>query len=85
MKLSCQCRYDCCAVVTQVRTMAAVLLRRLYTSTFEEFWPEFSAEQQASIKEQHLVGIQNEADASIRKKMCECTAEFARNMLGRWW
>ncbi|KAI0224095.1 Importin-5 [Lamellibrachia satsuma] len=65
----------------EVRTMASVLLRRLYTSTFEEFWPEFPPDMQNSIKDQHLVGIQNEATATIRKKMCECTAEFARNML----
>jgi len=64
--------------------MASVLLRRLYTSTFEEFWAEFPPDMQSSIKDQHLVGIQNEANAAIRKKMCECTAEFARNMLGRW-
>ena len=62
--------------------MAAVLLRRLYTSTFEEFWPEFSPETQSSVKEQMLVSIQQEALPVMRRKMCECTAEFARNMLG---
>ena len=62
--------------------MAAVLLRRLYTTTFEEFWPQFTPEIQASIKEQMLLSVQQEPSAILRRKMCDCTAEFARNMLG---
>lgn len=62
--------------------MAAVLLRRLYTSSFEEFWPQFSPEMQTTIKEETLRSVQQETDPSMRKKVCECTAELARNMLG---
>lgn len=62
--------------------MAAVLLRRLYTTTFEEFWPQFTPELQVSIKEQMLLCVQQETLPTIRRKMCDCTAEFARNMLG---
>ena len=64
--------------------MAAVLLRRLFTSTFEEFWPDFPPELQAQIREQMLVSVQQEENAIIRKKICECTAEFARNMIGEF-
>ena len=63
--------------------MAAVLLRRLYTTTFEEFWPSFTPEVQTSIKEQMLLCVQQETLPVIRRKMCDCTAEFARNMLGK--
>jgi len=62
--------------------MAAVLLRRIYTSSFEEFWPQFPPESQAQLKERTLVSIQSEPNAALRKKICECGAEFARNLLG---
>ena len=66
--------------------MAAVLLRRIYTSSFEEFWPQFSPESQAQLKERTIVSIQGEPNAALRKKICECGAEFARNLLGEcWW
>jgi len=66
----------------QVRSMAAVLLRRIYTSSFEEFWPQFPPESQAQLKERTIVSIQSEPNATLRKKICECGAEFARNLLG---
>jgi len=62
--------------------MAAVLLRRIYTSSFEEFWPQFPPESQAQLKERTIVSIQGEPNAALRKKICECGAEFARNLLG---
>jgi len=69
----------------QVRSMAAVLLRRIYTSSFEEFWPQFPPESQAQLKERTIVSIQGEPNAALRKKICECGAEFARNLLGECW
>jgi len=66
----------------QVRSLAAVLLRRLYTSTFEEFWPLLPAEAQASVKQEMLACIQQEENPGVRRKMCDCTAELARNMIG---
>jgi len=68
----------------QVRSMAAVLLRRIYTSSFEEFWPQFPPESQAQLKERTIVSIQGEPNAALRKKICECGAEFARNLLGEY-
>ncbi len=62
--------------------MGAVLLRRLYTSTFEEFWPEFPPELQAQVKQEMLVSVQQEENAIVRRKLCDCAAEFARNMIG---
>ncbi len=63
--------------------MASVLLRRLYTTSFEEFWTEFPPDVQATVKQEMLLSVQLEQNATIRKKVCECVAEFARNMLGR--
>jgi hypothetical protein len=65
----------------EVRSMAAVLLRRIYTASFEEFWPQFPPEAQAQLKERTLLSIQSEPNAALRKKICECGAEFARNLL----
>lgn len=62
--------------------MGAVLLRRLYTSSFEEFWPEFPDDAKATIKHEMLATVQQEPIALLKKKFCECTAEFARNMIG---
>jgi len=62
--------------------MAAVLLRRIYTSSFEEFWPQFPPEAQGQLKERTLLSIQSEPNSALRKKICECAAEFARNLLG---
>ena len=63
--------------------MAAVLLRRLYTSNFEEFWPQFPMEAQSQLKVQMINSIQKETNPTIRKKICECVSEFARNLLGK--
>ena len=63
------------------RTMSAVLLRRLFSNSFEDFWPTFAPELTDQIK-QSMLCFAREPNAIIRKKMCECTAEFARNMLG---
>ena len=65
--------------------MAAVLLRRLFTSTFEEFWPEVAPDLQQQVKDEMLRAVQQEENALVRKKICDATAELARNMLGRMW
>ena len=66
----------------QQRTMSSVLLRRLYTSSFEDFWPSMEPNMKERIKEQHLFGIQCEETPHMRKKMVECVTELARNFIG---
>ena len=63
--------------------MAAVLLRRLYTTDFDDYWPEIDVEMQNRIKQEMLMGVQREQEDGVRKKMCDAMAEFARNMLGK--
>jgi hypothetical protein len=41
-----------------VRTMAAVLLRRVFTSAFEEFWPALPDPQKQELRQQMLAAIQ---------------------------
>ncbi|XP_051983041.1 importin-5 [Xyrauchen texanus] len=65
----------------EVKQMAAVLLRRLLSSSFEEVYPSLSVEVQTAVKTELLAGIQSEASANIRKKVCDIAAELARNLI----
>lgn len=62
--------------------MAAVLLRRLLSSAFDEVYPALPSEVQAAIKSELLVIIQMETQSSMRKKICDIAAELARNLIG---
>lgn len=67
---------------TQVRQMAAVLLRRLLSSSFEEIYPGLTVSMQAAIKTELLTSIQQESLPNIRKKVCDIAAELSRNLIG---
>lgn len=67
----------------QVKQMAAVLLRRLLSSSFDEIYPGLPGDMQTAIKSELLVGIQAEGSPTIRKKVCDIAAELARNLVGR--
>lgn len=62
--------------------MAAVLLRRLLSSSFEEIYPGLTVEMQTVIKTELLTGIQHETSPTIRKKICDIAAELSRNLIG---
>lgn len=62
--------------------MAAVLLRRLFSSSFEEIYPGLTVEMQTAVKTELLNGIQADASSSIRRKVCDVAAELARNLIG---
>uniref|UniRef100_A0A8C3TI54 TOG domain-containing protein n=1 Tax=Chelydra serpentina TaxID=8475 RepID=A0A8C3TI54_CHESE len=61
--------------------MAAVLLRRLLSSAFEEVYPALSPDVQTAIKSELLLIIQMETQSSMRKKICDIVAELARNLI----
>ncbi|GAB0179247.1 importin-5 [Grus japonensis] len=65
----------------EARQMAAVLLRRLLSSAFEEVYPALSPDDQTSIKSGLLLIIQLETQSSMRKKICDIVAELARNLI----
>lgn len=62
--------------------MAAVLLRRLLSSSFEEIYPGLTLEMQTAIKTELLTSIQQETSPNIRKKVCDIAAELSRNLIG---
>ncbi len=62
--------------------MAAVLLRRLLSSSFDEVYPSLAIDMQTAIKTELLAGIQSECTSNIRKKVCDIAAELSRNLIG---
>ena len=59
------------------------MLRRLFQTQFENFWPKYSYEQQTTLKQELLTRLtQFNDDEIIRKKICYVTAELARNLIG---
>uniref|UniRef100_A0A672IDA8 Karyopherin (importin) beta 3 n=1 Tax=Salarias fasciatus TaxID=181472 RepID=A0A672IDA8_SALFA len=61
----------------EVKQMAAVLLRRLLSSSFEEIYPGLTVEMQTAIKTELLTSIQQETSPNIRKKVCDIAAELS--------
>uniref|UniRef100_A0A8L0DQE9 TOG domain-containing protein n=1 Tax=Oncorhynchus mykiss TaxID=8022 RepID=A0A8L0DQE9_ONCMY len=70
------------ACAEEVKTMAAVLLRRLLSSSFEEIYPGLTVDMQTAIKTELVTSIQTEASPNIRKKVADIAAELCRNLLG---
>uniref|UniRef100_A0A3Q1JCR6 TOG domain-containing protein n=1 Tax=Anabas testudineus TaxID=64144 RepID=A0A3Q1JCR6_ANATE len=70
------------AAAEEVKQMAAVLLRRLLSSSFEEIYPSLTIEMQTAIKTELLTSIQQETSPNIRKKVCDIAAELSRNLIG---
>jgi len=70
------------ALGTPLRAFAAVLLRRLFQSNFENFWSKYTPDQQMALKKELLARIaQLDDDENIRKKVCYVAAELARNLM----
>ncbi|GAB5566436.1 ran-binding protein 6 isoform X1 [Prionailurus iriomotensis] len=65
----------------EARQMAAVLLRRLLSSAFDEVYPTLPSDVQTAIKSELLMIIQMETQSSMRKKICDIAAELARNLI----
>ncbi|GAB1601055.1 importin-5-like [Argonauta hians] len=63
------------------RSLAAVLLRKLFTAKFDDAWSNLVPDSQIAIKTYLMNIIHQEANPVIRKKVCDAIAELARNML----
>ncbi|XP_045761353.1 importin-5 [Maniola jurtina] len=63
----------------ECRETAAVLLRRLLSAEFFEFFPKLPVEQQTMLREQLLLTLQMEVSQSLRRKICDVVSELARN------
>lgn len=65
----------------EARQMAAVLLRRLFSSEFLEFYKELPQEAQGQLLQQILLAVQQDVTPNLRRKICEVVAEAARNLI----
>ncbi|XP_034489294.1 importin-5 [Drosophila innubila] len=65
----------------EARQMAAVLLRRLFTSEFLEFYKELPVDSQNQLLQQILMAVQQDVTPQLRRKICEVIAEVARNLI----
>lgn len=65
----------------EARQMSAVLLRRVFSNDFMEFYPKLPPESQTQLKEQVLLAVQQAQTELLRHKVCEVVAEVARNLI----
>lgn len=65
-----------------MRTLAAVLLRRVFTTSFEEIWLQIPVDLQLAVKQQVLIAVQNELTPPVQRKICDAVAELARSLIG---
>ncbi|XP_066262018.1 importin-5 [Euwallacea similis] len=66
---------------TEVRQISAVLLRRVFSNDFTDFFPKLPPESQTQLKEQVLLAVQQVRSELLRHKVCEVVAEVARNLI----
>uniref|UniRef100_A0A8C4QHS1 Karyopherin (importin) beta 3 n=1 Tax=Eptatretus burgeri TaxID=7764 RepID=A0A8C4QHS1_EPTBU len=70
------------AVLDESRQMAAVLMRRLLSSSFDEVYPALTPEMQQALREQLLLAAHDSTVASsLRFKIADIVAELARNLV----
>ena len=61
------------------------MLRHLFQTQFENFWPKYSSDQQMALEKELLARItQLDDDETIRKDVCYIVAELARNLTGNY-
>ena len=57
------------------RSLSAVMLRRLFSSEFEEFFAKLPDEQKTALKAQIIVSVQQEPSKTVRRKCADLAAE----------
>ena len=63
------------------RQLAAVMLRRLISNDFSEFFDKLSDEQKAQFKGEMLNILQSEANRNVRRKIVDLVAEMSRSLM----
>ena len=63
------------------RQLGAVMLRRLLSTEFTEFFKNLNDEQKGQFKAQMMSLLQNEPNHMMRKKMVDLVAEVSRNLM----
>ena len=77
----CRCMWS----VPQVRTIAAVLLRRVFLQMeHTDLSEQIDSGVLQSCRAQLLVAVQSEPSPPIRRKICDAIAELARSSIGEF-
>ncbi|CRK99390.1 CLUMA_CG012554, isoform A [Clunio marinus] len=63
------------------KSIASVLLRRVFSSEFQDFFPKLPVDAQTELKQQILLLLQQETSPNLKRKICEVVAEVARNLI----
>ena len=63
------------------RQLAAVMLRRLISNDFSEFFDKLSDEQKAQFKGEMLNIMQSEVNRNVRRKIVDLVAEMSRSLM----
>ena len=63
------------------RQLAAVMLRRLISNDFNEFFDKLNDEQKAQFKNEMLNLLQSEANRNVRRKIVDLVAETSRSLM----
>ena len=63
------------------RQLAAVMLRRLISNDFNEFFDKLPDEQKAQFKAEMLNLLQSETNRTVRKKLVDLVAEMSRCLM----
>ena len=74
-------KINCTLFLILGRQLAAVMLRRLLSTEFTEFFKNLNEEQKAQFKTQVLSLLQNEGNAQMRRKIVDLVAEVSRNLM----
>jgi hypothetical protein len=64
-----------------MRTLAAVMLRRLINTGIDENWANLGDDKKNALKQELLVAVQHESDSNMRKKITDVIAELARFLI----
>jgi len=70
--------------VFQIRSLSAVLLRRLFTNDFSDWWKTVPPDLQSGVKNELMNAIKDEKTAPVKRKICDAASELARNMIGKF-
>ena len=62
------------------RLLSAVMLRRLFSYEFDEFFGKLPEDQKTALKEQIIVCVQREPSKNVRRKCADLASEVARNL-----
>lgn len=63
--------------------MALILLRRIISTSYDDFWPAVGKEVQEQFYQQVLERATNEQEVVLKKRLTDLLSELARNTISK--